>query len=506
MKLSLSSFLFFSLATQALAISSDREDFETTQRKLATAYGTNFFVESKDTEYNAYQTAWRYLGHIVKCGYPSDRYDEDNNDSKSHDSREGYTMGNNYCQRFLLWAAYVDPNYQGGGIGEYMVYDTDNQGYDYSACQTTGSSRCVEMDCHDSNTETWKLMGVYKEAVWYGGDAFFEQLFKHEAYCIWNDDDIYEFMSDAREQWTAGCIDTGYTDEWGNAMYIDLKPGYNGNMAYSLYKDDICQTEYNGSHLDLDTVATSIGLLSQNYLYKWNAYMEPFKVCQPCKAYNLQAGRRERELYEYGNNNYQWGGNYNYNNNNNNNNNYNNNNNNYNNYYNDDNKGHFQCDDDAGYTNVNQCMKLRSHADLEIATWEDLVIGTEQGGIMEIKIGETYFGTKKMTTSQAQYMQSLMKQKAQEIQDEEDEYKHMLESLPSSTVALIFGFLLMSMGMAALAGSVYFALKKMDKIRGGTMGEPLILKKLGIRTKKLKSYINFKRKERQERKESVGVV
>jgi hypothetical protein len=99
-----------------------------------------------------------------------------------------------------------------------------------------------------------------------------------------------------------------------------------------------------------------------------------------------------------------------------------------------------------------------------------------------------------------------MKQKAQAIQDEEDEYKHMLESLPSSTVALIFGFLLMSMGMAALAGSVYFAFKKLDQIHGGTMGEPLILKKLGIRTKKLKSYINFKRKERKERKENVGVV
>lgn len=103
MKLSFPSFFLFTLASQAVA-SSDKQEFEKTQRKLATAYGTNFFVESKDTEYNAYQTAWRYLGHIVKCGYPSDRYDASEN-SKSHDSREGYTMGNNYCQRFLLWAA-----------------------------------------------------------------------------------------------------------------------------------------------------------------------------------------------------------------------------------------------------------------------------------------------------------------------------------------------------------------------------------------------------------------
>jgi len=149
-------------------------------------------------------------------------------------------------------------------------------------------------------------------------------------------------------------------------------------------------------------------------------------------------------------------------------------------------------------------MKLRSHADLEIATWEDLVIGTEQGGIMEIKIGETYFGTKKMTSSQAQYMQSLMKQKAQAIQDEEDEYKRMMMTLPSSTVALIFGFILMGLGMAALAISLFLAFKKLHKINGGTMDEPLILKKLGFRSKRLKAYIDFKRKERKE--QNVGVV
>jgi hypothetical protein len=38
-------------------------------------------------------------------------------------------------------------------------------------------------------------MGVFKEASYFGNDAFFEQLFKHEGVCLWNDDDLYEFMS-----------------------------------------------------------------------------------------------------------------------------------------------------------------------------------------------------------------------------------------------------------------------------------------------------------------------
>jgi len=66
------------------------------------AYGVNFFVDSQDTYYNGYQQAWRYLGHLVKCGYPSDRYNQQN--SHSQDENDEWE-GNNYCQRYLVWAA-----------------------------------------------------------------------------------------------------------------------------------------------------------------------------------------------------------------------------------------------------------------------------------------------------------------------------------------------------------------------------------------------------------------
>ena len=70
------------------------------------AYGTNLFADSLNNYYDGYQQAWRYLGWYVKCGYPSDRYDEEDSHSRSHDSEDNQRWeGNNYCQRFLIWAA-----------------------------------------------------------------------------------------------------------------------------------------------------------------------------------------------------------------------------------------------------------------------------------------------------------------------------------------------------------------------------------------------------------------
>ena len=95
-------------------------------------------------------------------------------------------------------------------------------------------------------------MGVFKEASYFGNDAFFEQLFKHLGFCVWNDDDLYDFMSDSREaSWTQGCVSTGvygnsfYYPEGMSAgyLYIDLRPTWNGNMTNGLYVDSNCKYE-----------------------------------------------------------------------------------------------------------------------------------------------------------------------------------------------------------------------------------------------------------------------
>ena len=251
------------------------------------------------------------------------------------------------------------------------------------------------MDCHLSNTTTWKLMGVFKEASYFGNDAFFEQLFKHEGVCVWNDDSVYEFMSEARsDAWTQGCVSTGIkgnsyffdsssssssSSSGSNYLYIDLKPTWNGNMTYGLYTDQYCKKEYEGLDVDVDKVAKNMGLLYGNTLTKWNDALEIFKVCQPCRAYNLEnnfdmgydSGRRLDGDYSY---------------------------------YDDVNEGFFQCRDDAGYTNVNQCMKFRTHAELEVATWEDLVTATNQGGILQVQVGDTIFGSERMSATQYEYL------------------------------------------------------------------------------------------------------
>jgi len=242
-------------------------------------------------------------------------------------------------------------------------------------------------------------MGVFKEASYFGNDAFFEQLFKHEGYCLWDDDDVYDFMSESREdRWTQGCVSTGIqgdayffdsSSSSGNYIYLDLKPTWNGNMTYGLYTDPTCKTEYEGLDINVDTVSASMGLLYGSYLQQWNDALEVYKVCQPCRAYNIN---NQYSTWSYSSSNG---------------------------YYaqaNDDdhsgddvdaddpNEGFFQCNDDAGYTNVNQCMKFRSHADLEVATWEDLVTATNQGGILEVNVGGTIFGSARMSAEQAAYM------------------------------------------------------------------------------------------------------
>jgi hypothetical protein len=296
-------------------------------------------------------------------------------------------------------------------------------------------------------------MGIYKEAVWYGGDAFFEQLFKHEGVCIWNDDEAYEFMDESREQWTTGCVLSGTIDENGDYIYIDLKPSYNGNMYYGLFTDDVCKTEYNGNSVDVDTIASNMNLMSSSDIEQWNTYMEPFKVCQPCKTYNLNSGYSNSD---------NGGGEGDYD------------------IDDDPNNGYFQCNDDAGYTNVNQCMKFRTHADLEIASWEDLVIGTEQGGILEIKVGQTYFGTPQVSDEEAEYLESLLKEKALAYQEEEKEYQALVKrARHSGTGMIIFGFLIMVSGAIALIGSIRWSIKRLDSPnRGNIMSEPLLVRKL----------------------------
>jgi len=338
------------------------------------------------------------------------------------------------------------------------------------------------MDCHELDTTTWKLLGVFKEAVYFGNDAFFEQLFKHEGVCVWNDNDLYEFMSSARKgSWSAGCIQTQTLNDDGTGyLYIDLKPTYNGNMTYALYSDYICKTQYDGMSVSVDTVSKSMGLLYGSYLDMWNDALEIYKVCQPCKTYNLQYSsttsyNNRYSKYSYSNGKYtygqktssssssssSWGSSSAYNkysshskygNNNNKNrelsNNYDD--------YSDPNEGYFKCDDDADYTNVNQCMKFRTHAELKVATWEDLVSATNQGGILPINVSGTIFGSERISREQEQYVDTVRRQ---EVAQAKAEKKAAKEALAISEQKRSSSFRFMVTAAIALACASLFTMK-----------------------------------------------
>jgi hypothetical protein len=337
------------------------------------------------------------------------------------------------------------------------------------------------MDCHELDTTTWKLLGVFKEAVYFGNNAFFEQLFKHEGVCVWNDEDLYDFMSEARQgSWSEGCLQTHtLNDDATDYLYIDLKPTYNGNMTYSLYTDYICKTQYDGMSVSVDTVAKSMGLLYGDYLVTWNDALEIYKVCQPCRAYNLQysisTSSYKNRYSKYDNGKYQyyssqtkttssWGSTsaYNkyssssYSNRNGGSNRQLGNNNNNDDAYSDPNEGYFQCYDDADYTNVNQCMKFRTHAELKVATWEDLVSATNQGGILPINVTGTIFGSDRITREQEQYVDNIRRQ---EVAQAKAEKKAAKEALALSDEKRSNAFRFMVTGAIALACAVLFTIK-----------------------------------------------
>jgi hypothetical protein len=198
------------------------------------------------------------------------------------------------------------------------------------------------MDCHEPNTH-FKLVGTFKESDGFGDWA--EQLFKHEGSCVW-DSDTYTVMETYREVWPTYCRRLYYYyDSNGNNLYLHLQPVSEGNITIGLYADDKCSEQSDRTLSDYLVAYykkyygdKSMGLQRAAYWYAiidtWNEYMNTFKICQPCRAYNLnksaedeESENREGRLLENGGegDEEQWG---------------------------------YNCYDKAGYTNCNQVSLL----------------------------------------------------------------------------------------------------------------------------------------------------
>jgi hypothetical protein len=134
------------------------------------------FVDGSETYYNDYAQAWRLLGFYTDCNAPHNNQNECSDRRQRHRQLNG--GGNNAgetpaCQRYLMWAAYVDLDYAGGGIGEYQFYDRHSQNWDKTSC-VAKSGRCAKMDCHLKETN-FQLLGFFKEPNYH---EWMEQLFK----------------------------------------------------------------------------------------------------------------------------------------------------------------------------------------------------------------------------------------------------------------------------------------------------------------------------------------
>ena len=206
---------------------SDRGGVKELERRSLGGDGGDFqsiLVNKDGVEYDPNSLAWRYLGLYVDC--------DDRDDGGDDQGQDG-----GYCQRKLLWAVYVDrryKQYQGNGIGEYLLYDVTSGSWDSTACSGYGSSRCARLDCHEPGTG-FELLGVLKETK--GMYDWTEQLFKHEGMCIWNDDEVYETMKTWMEKWPTECQQLDVTDNRGNTIYLDVRPLPGGDMTLAIYKD-----------------------------------------------------------------------------------------------------------------------------------------------------------------------------------------------------------------------------------------------------------------------------
>merc|ERR1712232_1534386 len=66
----------------------------------------------------------------------------------------------------------------------------------------------------------------------------------------------------------------------------------------------------------------------------------------------------------------------------------------------------FNCYDDAGFRNCNQCFKFETHSDMEEASTDDLELATKQGTIISIDVDGVSYGGSYSSSEAAAYSSS----------------------------------------------------------------------------------------------------
>lgn len=293
--------------------------------------------------------------------------------SRTDDDRENLTFGSHFAS-FIR--QYADPYYKGYQIGEYSFYNWKSKSYSSSYCKT---GNCRMMDCHEPDSH-WQLIGVFKEAD--GLYDWAEQLFKHEGVCVWGNDNVYVGMQTHRELWPYQCTKLTFQLN-GLTLYMHTKPEAYGDVTIGLYTDKYCTKESYKTWSDYVSKYKSMAsrykryssstpveddLVSAADITTFNTYMTEFKICQPCRAYNLKGYVYNYDQEEFSHDHSDEGGG-------------------------SSEKNGYNCYDDAGYTNCNQCYKFQTKTDMSQASTSDLEIASSQGTILAISINNVTYGS-----------------------------------------------------------------------------------------------------------------
>jgi len=320
----------------------DLQEQHPSLRKLGWSFSSNGESEEPyvdpGEDYDMWSQAYRMLGGFIDCDHTKSQNSHDSGNNKNQAAGQG-------CSRWMLWASYVDPNYQGNGYYEYF-----------------GDNPVGKLDCHNPNTE-WQLLGVYRQEFY----QFIEQISKH----LWAIDE-YEYvvaLAGLAYMTKNECFYVGKTNK-GESIYASVAPKPYGKFEMALYTDGYCLTpdentgytydsfglysdvslekngqNNNGGNNGGNSYASEWWQDAQEYTFQMlNDVYEPYKYCTSCIDYPTY-----QDGYVIGDTGMD--------------------------------------DDDL----INQCWKFYSHDSYPCES-DCIALANAQGGILSVVVGDKIFG------------------------------------------------------------------------------------------------------------------
>ncbi|KAI2496082.1 hypothetical protein MHU86_18408 [Fragilaria crotonensis] len=193
---------------------------------------SNAGLADPSQQYDKWQQAYRMLGGFIDCDHP-----KVSNNHKSGDNQQNQDADTVGCSRWMMWAAYVDPNYSGNGYDEYF-----------------GGNPSGVLDCHNPDSD-WELIGVYRQEFY----QYIEQISKH----LWAIDE-YEYvvaLAGLSYMTKYECFQVGYSSD-GQAIYAAVAPKAEARFEMALYTDAYCLTPNDNLGVTYDSFGLTTSMAS----------------------------------------------------------------------------------------------------------------------------------------------------------------------------------------------------------------------------------------------------